>query len=582
MLKPYHTYLFSRNWNGQLEQAMYDTNIFCYGRANSGKTHNIALPIALDAIQQKRTCILYTDSLREAFSPVLALAEQNNFLLVHPNPRDPGKLCDALLEAPSLLLLDGSQGTEDASLLSQIISELMERDIPDNGIHPVSVVMDNYHEYPILPLPNEKRPPFRYCITTDDQIASKFWRKQLYGKAGLDANMTDAHLPVFFSQMETILCTGVNGIRPKEHKQFAGIAFTGDASARIGGRYTIEERPAEEKYAKAHPMYPHNRIRVSGNEIEKSEYAVIAEKRICNGMWIVECNGSPYLADVNLIPYPLTFTNARMAEEWLDDHFFHDGTVHIRSREDGNEIILYDTYTFLADKIPADPESIPEEERIPIEIAVTKISQKDADYFRVKYLLAVLHFHETATFLKTPEGKALWERQSQSIPLQDALFRVCAVSGFNPTVDEFLSIFEDEKPVTKEQESEEPPLPVYRWDPKKWIPQHQTGSSQPEPTPLPTNGVLFLGGHPNMVKKLKQVFPDWVFVTDDYLKNCKVLNQRVIFYWTGHSSHKMMQFVNARISEDTMFLYVTATNIPLLIRQMEELYADYVKEMNTA
>ena len=89
---------------------------------------------------------------------------------------------------------------------------------------------------------------------------------------------------------------------------------------------------------------------------------------------------------------------------------------------------------------------------------------------------------------------------------------------------------------------------------------------------LPQKGVLFLGGHQNMTKKLRQQFPKWTYITDDQFNRKASLNQAVVFYWTGHSSHKMMRFVYSRLPEDANIIYVTATNLPLLIAEMQSIY----------
>ena len=89
---------------------------------------------------------------------------------------------------------------------------------------------------------------------------------------------------------------------------------------------------------------------------------------------------------------------------------------------------------------------------------------------------------------------------------------------------------------------------------------------------LPQKGVLFLGGHQNMTKKLRQQFPKWTYITDDQFNRKASLNQTVVFYWTGHSSHKMMRFVYSRLPEDANIIYVTATNLPLLIAEMQSIY----------
>lgn len=89
---------------------------------------------------------------------------------------------------------------------------------------------------------------------------------------------------------------------------------------------------------------------------------------------------------------------------------------------------------------------------------------------------------------------------------------------------------------------------------------------------LPPKGVLFLGGHQNMTKKLRQQFPKWTYISDDQLTRHSTINQTVVFYWTGHSSHKMMRYVYSKLPENATIIYVTATNLPLLIAEMQRTY----------
>ena len=89
---------------------------------------------------------------------------------------------------------------------------------------------------------------------------------------------------------------------------------------------------------------------------------------------------------------------------------------------------------------------------------------------------------------------------------------------------------------------------------------------------LPQRGVLFLGGHQNMTKKLRQQFPKWTYITDDQFNRHTCVNSKVVFYWTGHSSHKMMRYVYSRLPENASIIYVTATNLPLLISEMQKTY----------
>ena len=89
---------------------------------------------------------------------------------------------------------------------------------------------------------------------------------------------------------------------------------------------------------------------------------------------------------------------------------------------------------------------------------------------------------------------------------------------------------------------------------------------------LPNKGVLFLGGHQNLINKLRQKYPKWVFMTDDDVKRTKSIKQETVFYFTKYGSHALMRYVYSMLPKDVRIHYVTATNIPMLIREMEDLY----------
>lgn len=89
---------------------------------------------------------------------------------------------------------------------------------------------------------------------------------------------------------------------------------------------------------------------------------------------------------------------------------------------------------------------------------------------------------------------------------------------------------------------------------------------------LPNKGVLFLGGHQNLVNKLRNEYPKWVFMTDDDAKRIKSIKQTTVFYFTKYGSHTLMRYVYSMLPKGVKIHYVTATNIPMLIKEMEELY----------
>ena len=90
---------------------------------------------------------------------------------------------------------------------------------------------------------------------------------------------------------------------------------------------------------------------------------------------------------------------------------------------------------------------------------------------------------------------------------------------------------------------------------------------------IPSKGVMFLGGHPNLVKKLQQVYPKWDFVSDEQFRRKASFKQDIIFYWTGHGSHQLMEYVYSRTSDNAKVLYVTATNLSLLLNEMSSAYS---------
>ena len=98
-------------------------------------------------------------------------------------------------------------------------------------------------------------------------------------------------------------------------------------------------------------------------------------------------------------------------------------------------------------------------------------------------------------------------------------------------------------------------------------------------TNLPKKGVVFLGGHQNMTKKLQQKYPQWHFLSDDQLTKSKTLNSEIVFYWTKHSSHKLMQYVYSKLPDDAEIHYVTATNLSLLESEMKQCFYQSRKKL---
>lgn len=87
---------------------------------------------------------------------------------------------------------------------------------------------------------------------------------------------------------------------------------------------------------------------------------------------------------------------------------------------------------------------------------------------------------------------------------------------------------------------------------------------------LPKDNVVFLGGAPNLVKKLRQIYPGWSYVGSEGITSSYSIpsNPIICFCWSKYISHAMTYSVGARI--DAPIAYVTKTNIEALEREMRE------------
>lgn len=94
---------------------------------------------------------------------------------------------------------------------------------------------------------------------------------------------------------------------------------------------------------------------------------------------------------------------------------------------------------------------------------------------------------------------------------------------------------------------------------------------------LPETGVLFLGGHPNMVKKIRNNYRKWLFVDSNQFIAGTGPNTKIVFFWTEHASHSYMWNIYRKIPSDAEILYVSDTNIPKLEENMKREYWMYLQ-----
>lgn len=100
---------------------------------------------------------------------------------------------------------------------------------------------------------------------------------------------------------------------------------------------------------------------------------------------------------------------------------------------------------------------------------------------------------------------------------------------------------------------------------------------------LPKEGILFLGGHPNMVKKLRQIYPDWTYL--DLKDRAQMRVDRIVdlcFIWSKHLSHTAMNMVARNIKGDFPMVYLEATNLSRLEAEMREGYASVMEGAGVA
>lgn len=87
---------------------------------------------------------------------------------------------------------------------------------------------------------------------------------------------------------------------------------------------------------------------------------------------------------------------------------------------------------------------------------------------------------------------------------------------------------------------------------------------------LPRDNVIFLGGHPNMLKKLKELYPEWTYIGKEtealhnLPKRCDC-----IFIWSGHISHGTWYHIDRAFEGREKYFFLQSTNIQRLEEEMK-------------
>lgn len=581
MLLPCWNYIIEANWRYTLYPEMMHTNIFCYGKPHSGKAEKIAIPVAETTIRENRTCIIYAKNVQERYKIIKQLALQKEYHIYELEVKDltqgasirkAKEVIETIRKQATLVMISNS----DFETPNQhtIVDELLERLYEDNQCESAEIMhkpenktlilLDDLCGNMLLQSRLMKLQALQFCIIMDSKIAYIPWLKNLIEKFLQDDTLpvtllkeyVDTHWPEivqkFFSNIETVICTGVNGVKPEMHRQFVGQAIFDIPSVRIGGRFAIMENPPAGSTQKAKGLIKPASLTtvITAETIENTLYNDIAKVCIRANRWLLEQDGKLKLYFDGATYRPIMFYSQEEAQKWIKKFAICENVEILKTEKDKN-MIQY--------------EGIQNGKNT--ELYLNYIGASDVEYFRVTYLLQVLEIAERDEIMK-------WLQTDEAIKKgfdpQDSLEK--NISKYYEMLD--TPTAEEAAEENDAEEQSQHPLPYYPIEPY-WAkfqsnedPSLQANLITEEPIVLPETEVLFLGGHWNMVKKIQQRHPGWLFITDDQVPSAPVINVRYVFYWTAHSSHKMMENIFKKLTPEAETIYVTATNMERLENEM--------------
>lgn len=581
MLKPYWPYIVEKNWKYSLSEEAKHSNIFCYGRPGSDRTEKVAVPVAETAIEEFRSCVIYAETATAEYAGIRQLAIRQGYDIYDlEDTAIAGEDRKSLAEEiaynitegkPTLVLISDADFKLPAhvSIVHDILScvfkkgeqRFIDNFSPNYREDATLFVLDDLCGNTVLGSYLLKPTFLQFCIIMGSEIASQYWREKAIATTlespaipktvidQVDGNSFVEIIQRFFLNIETVICTGVNGIIPKEHRNFIGKCIFGDHTARLGGRYIIEERPDPEKLRTAKNLQKIQKVEIDQNNIESSTYNDIAVKSIRAGDWICEIHGRVWLFFDGGSYQPLTFPSKHDAINWVESDMRRHPDFEFLRKEDQKDIIRY---IFNFDGGEDD-------------YKIIRIGAEEVENYRLAYLLRVLDMAElddVAKWLATEEAAA------QGYDPQDGL-QANMTKYFDNLRQTENNMDKPEEQADEQEFSVIPDIDPY-W--KKYQEKQPNKDVVAQLLSLPEEGVLFLGGHINMVKRIRKLHPGWIFITDDQFRPHSAINVKYVFYWTNHSSHKMMENVFAKLAPDAEIMYVTATNMERLDAEMLSLY----------
>mgnify|MGYP003372346168 FL=1 len=538
MLHSNFLYKACRNYSGGLsEPDLLGKSILCYGKPRSGKTATVGVPFLDHAVRSGESVVLcVSDS--TAYAPILDRAAADGYQIITPSdsPIFAAPLSDAaslrrwedfsdpllaqLEDAPTVLTFPAAD-PDTVSNLDCLLLDLCAGDDPDRRVflqRTVNVLIDapffNFADFAML----MQSPGVRVCLIADSGIADPAIRSMHAGR--IRSTPAGAALWRFLQDAQCESQTHRDFIQTFVH------------SRKLSGRYlVVEELPTVlplDLPVTTDPALAADLTELPMDQRMDAQLRII-EQTITPGRWVAMQDGAVKTLYFHGLYIPVTFYKPDSAYAWL---YAHLSANHLTDA------------VYTVENRSCAAVSAPIGDGVSTEIRIELVPNSALDALRTTALGEALELLEMDDALSTQPEDAP-DGSSQLSRLEDLL-------GVEALPEDPVNTCPEE----------------YRYVP--YVPP--VDSVQPTLKPLPDSHVVFLGGHPNMVKKIRQIFPDWKYVFDDSTRHRTFAPDDIIFFWTAHASHKMMRFAFSRLPDTGNVHYVTATNIDLLIRQMEDLY----------
>lgn len=167
--------------------------------------------------------------------------------------------------------------------------------------------------------------------------------------------------------------------------------------------------------------------------------------------------------------------------------------------------------------------------------------------------------------------KELAEIRSQAESQKDAIAK--ATAPLHARIEKFETERSDLEKELAALRSENEALSQAISDRNKKLSELSGLISQEDLPELPESGVIFAGGHVNMVKKFMHAHPGWTFIDGGDVNFAEFRNPVLILFWDKHLSHPTWYRVKKMTPPGTPQAYLKSTNIDMLEQEMRRAWA---------